>query len=167
VVNGLMNSALRDMRGVGFPPEKVSFSLELEIEYGATPLFCESPVCLVERQEDIDKIIDACISQNKLGAVDELKVHIYRLRATSTAVHPELPHYEPVGDSPKKALKGHRDIYWKDGFIETTIYGQSKLECGNIVRGPAVIESEDTTILIPGGKKFTVDTLLNGVIEPD
>ncbi len=166
VIKGLMNSALRDMRGEGFPPEKVSFSLELEIESGATPLFCESPVCLLKGQEDIDKIIDAYISQNNLGAVDELKIHMYRLRATSAAVHPELPRYEPVGDSPEKALKGRRDIYWKDGFITTAIYGQSKLECGNVVHGPAVIESDDTTILIPHGKKFTVDTLLNGVIEP-
>lgn len=166
IVRGLMNSAWRDMRGEGFPPDKVSFSLELEIESGANSLFCESPVSLIEGQEDIDKIINSCATQNNLGALDEVKIHLYRLRAASTAVHPELPRYEPSGDSPEKARKGRRDIYWQDGLIPTAIYGQAELKCGNIVRGPAVIESDDTTILIPGGKKFTVDTLLNGVIEP-
>jgi N-methylhydantoinase A/oxoprolinase/acetone carboxylase beta subunit len=154
------------MRGEGFPPEKVTFSLELEIESDTTPVYCESSVCLISGQKDIDKIIDAFASQNNLGAVDELKVHMYRLRATSMTVHPELPRYEPVGENPKKALKGHRDIYWKDGFIPTAIYRQSRLKCGNVIPGPAIIESDDTTILIPRGKKYTVDTLLNGVIEP-
>lgn len=166
VVKGLMNAALRDMRGEGFPPEKVTFSLELEIESDNAPMYCESPVCLIKGQKDIDKIIDACASQNDVGALDELKVHMYRLRAASSAVHPELPRYEPVGESPKKALKGKRDIYWKYGFIPTAIYAQSKLKCGNVVPGPAIIESDDTTVLIPGGKKYTVDTLLNGIIEP-
>ena len=35
----------------------------------------------------------------------------------------------------------------------------------NVVAGPAIIESEDTTILVPAGKKYTVDRLLNGIIE--
>jgi N-methylhydantoinase A len=166
VVRGLMNSALRDMRGEGFPPDEVSFTLELETESDNAPMYCESPVCIIEGQEDINRIIDAFASQNNLGAIDELKVHMYRLRAASPAIHPELPRYEPVGENPEKALKGRRDVYWKDGFIPTAIYSQYKLKCGNVVPGPAVIESDDTTILIPEGKKFTVDTLLNGVIEP-
>ena len=165
LVKGLMNSLLRDMRGEGFPPDKVSFSLELEIESGATPIPLESPVCLLEGQEDIDKILDAFTARNNLGAVDELKIHMFRLRATSPAVHPELPSHEPVGVNPEKALKGHRDVYWKDVPIRTAIYEQSKLACGNLVPGPAIIESADTTILILKGKKYTVDNLLNGVIE--
>ena len=62
-------------------------------------------------------------------------------------------------------MKGQRDVYWKDKYIPTGIYEQGKLTCGNVVVGPAVIESEDTTILLPEGKKFTVDRYLNGLIE--
>jgi len=87
------------------------------------------------------------------------------LRASSPAAHPELPVYKPVDENPEKALKGNRGVYWKDGYILTSIYEQGKLECGNIVFGPAIIESEDTTILIPAHKKYTVDYLLNGLIE--
>jgi N-methylhydantoinase A/oxoprolinase/acetone carboxylase beta subunit len=33
------------------------------------------------------------------------------------------------------------------------------------VKGPAIIEHEVTTYVIPKGKKFTMDKYLNGVIE--
>lgn len=162
----LMNSALRDMRGEGFPPEKVSFSLDLEVESGKTTLSLECPQLIIGGQEDINVILDAFAKQNNVGTVDELKILVFRLRATSPAAHPVLPSYEPVGENPEKAFKGHRDVYWKDGFVSTAIYAQAKLECGNVIPGPAVIESDDTTILIPSGKKYIVDNLLNGIIEP-
>ena len=166
MVQGLMDSVLRDMRGEGFPPEKVTFSLELEVEYGNAITVFESPVNLLEGPQDVKKIINAFTAQNNAPAVDELKIRLFRLRATSPAAHPELATHDFVGQSPEKALKGYRDVYWKEGFTRTAIFSQPELECGNVIPGPAIIESDDTTILIPGGKKYTVDNLLNGVIEP-
>jgi N-methylhydantoinase A/acetophenone carboxylase len=165
MVKGLMDSVLRDMRGEGFPPEKVSFSLELEVASGAVTAVLESPVTLLEGPRDVGRILDAFAAQNN-AAVDELKIRLFRLRATSPAAHPELATHAFAGENPEKALKGYRDVYWKDGLTRTAIYGQSKLDCGNVIPGPAIIESDDTTILIPRDKKYTVDNLLNGVIEP-
>jgi len=164
-VKRLTNSALRDMRGEGFPPDKVSLSLELELKSGTTSIVLECPASTINGQGDIDKILDAFARQNDGVTVDELEILNFRLRATSPAAHPELPLYEPIGKNPEKAIKGHRDVYWKDGYVQTAIYEQSRLGCGNVISGPAIIESDDTTILIPGGKKYTVDTLLSGVIE--
>jgi N-methylhydantoinase A len=166
IIKGLMNLAWRDMRGEGFPPEKVSFSAEFEIESGNTTLSLESPVTLINSQEDIDNIFNAFTGQYDDGAVTELNILILRLRASSPAAHPELPVYKPAGENPEKALKGTRDVYWKDSYVKTPIYEQARLECGNVVSGPAIIESDDTTIVIPERKKFTVDHLLNGIIEP-
>jgi N-methylhydantoinase A/acetophenone carboxylase len=165
-VQGLMNSVLRDMRGEGFPPEKVLFSLDLEADSGGASAVLESPVTLLAGPSDAGKILDAFAAQSNHGKVDELKIHLFRLRATSPAAHTQLAKHEFGGESPEKALKGYRDVYWKDGFTRTAIYSQPKLECGNVIPGPAIIESDDTTILIPKGKKYTVDNLLNGVIEP-
>jgi len=161
-----MDAVARDMRGEGFPPEKVSFSLELEVATESDTSVLESPVTLLERPRDIGRILDAFARQYNLSHINELIIYLFRLRATSPAAHPELAIHDFTGVSPEKALKGYREVYWKDGFARTAIYGQPKLEYGNIVAGPAVIESDDTTILIPRGKKYTVDNLLNGVIEP-
>jgi N-methylhydantoinase A len=165
IMKGLTDSVLRDMRGEGLPPEKVSLSLELEAASGNVAGVVESPVITLKGPPDIGKILDAFAAQNNAGTVDGLEVHLFRLRATSPAAHPELKTYDFAGESPEKALKGYRDVYWNDGFTRTAIYGQMKLECGNIVKGPAIIESDDTTIVIPRGKKYTVDNLLNGIIE--
>jgi N-methylhydantoinase A len=161
----LTNSALRDMRGEGFPPEKVSLSLELELESDTAPLLFECPASMIQGNEDIAKIFDAFNRQNDGADVEELKISSFRLRATCPVVHPELASYKAAGESPQKALKGHRDVYWRDRFVRTAIYEQQKLECGNVITGPAVIESENTTVLLPEGKKYTVDNLRNGVIE--
>jgi N-methylhydantoinase A/oxoprolinase/acetone carboxylase beta subunit len=165
VVKGLMDSVLMDMRGEGFPPEKVSFSLELEVTSKNVTSALESPVTLLERTPDIGRILDAFARQNNLGHVDEISIRLFRLRATSPAAHPALATHDFAGESPGKALKGYREVYWKDGSGRTAIYSQPKLECGNVVVGPAIIESDDTVVLIPLGKKYTVDNLLNGVIE--
>ncbi len=165
VVKGLMDSVLMDMRGEGFPPEKVSFSLELEVTSKKVTSAMESPVVRLEGTQDIGRILDTFTRQNSLDHIDEVSILLFRLRATSPAAHPVLATHDFVGKSPDKALKGYREVYWKDGSKRTSIYGQQKLECGNIVTGPAIIESDDTTILIPQRKKYTVDNLLNGIIE--
>lgn len=166
VVKRLMNSAWRDMRGEGFPPEKVSFSVELEIESGDTTVLLESPVTLINEQEDLDNIFNTFNGQNDDRPATELNILNIRLRARSPAAHQELPVYESAGENPESAFKGRRNVYWKDSYIQTPIYEQARLKCGNVVSGPAIIESDDTTILIPEHKKYTVDYLLNGIIEP-
>jgi N-methylhydantoinase A/acetophenone carboxylase len=165
MVKGLTDSVLKDMRGEGFPPEKVSLSLELEAAAGDNAAVLASPVILLDGPPDVGKILDAFAGQNNSGRTDELSIHLFRLRATSPAAHPELASHQFAGKGPEKALKGHRDVYWKDSFTRTPIYEQSNLESGNVVTGPAIIESEDTTVLIPQDKKYTVDNFLNGVIE--
>lgn len=165
VVQDLMDSALRDMRGEGFPPEKVSFSLELEADSGDVSAIFQAPVTLLKGQTDINKILDIFASQTCLKRVDQLSVNMFRLRATSPVAHPVLATHKFVKRGPEQALKKSRDVYWRDGYKKTAIYEQRLLECGNVILGPAVIESEDTTILLPEGKKYTVDYLLNGVIE--
>jgi N-methylhydantoinase A/acetophenone carboxylase len=165
VVQGLMETVLKDMRGEGFPLEKVSFSLELEVASGGGTAVLESPVTLLKRPQDVMKIFDAFTGQGNSGRVEELAINLFRLRATSPTTHPRLATYKFIGENPGKALKGYRDVCWKDRFTQTAIYEQAKLACGNVVTGPAIIESDDTTILIPQGKKYTVDNLQNGLIE--
>ncbi len=164
-LKSLTNSALRDMRGEGFPPDKVSLSLELELDSDTNPIVLECPASIIKGNKDIDGLFDAFARQNDRIEAEELNITGFRLRATSPAAHPELPTYDWIGGNPEGASKGHRSVGWKDGYLQTAIYGQVNLECGNVISGPAIVESDSTTILIPKGKKYTVDTLLSGVIE--
>jgi N-methylhydantoinase A len=52
------------------------------------------------------------------------------------------------------AVKGHRPVYFAErgGFVETAVYQRDRLQPGDEVRGPAVVEEEGSTLVIgPGG----------------
>ncbi len=164
VVAELQQDLLRDMRGEGLTEENVTFSLELETDDGGGTAF-DAPVTRLEQPADAGKVLDAWEARSGNGRADEVKLRLFRLRASSPVAHPELAASPPAGASPEKALMGKRDVYWQSSFIETPVYAQAKLQNGNVITGPAIIESDDTTIVVPGGKKYTVDQLLNGVIE--
>ena len=165
IVLGLKRQALRDMRGEGFEPEKINFSLELEIAGPVSSRLLQSPRLLVESVAEVKEICDTCISQFDLARDEAIKIKLFRLIASAPVHHYQFPSHNDEGQNPEKAYKGRREVYWEEGFTETNIYEQNLLRGGNIVIGPAVIESEDTTILVPPGRKYTVDKFLNGCLE--
>ncbi len=54
------------------------------------------------------------------------------------------------GEDASAALRGKRDVYFddEDGFVRTPIFDGLRIQCGNIVRGPCVIEEPATTIVV-------------------
>ncbi len=162
---GLKRQALRDMRGEGFEPEKINFSLELEIAGPEGPRLLQSPCLLVSSIREVKEICDTCINQFALASGAPIAVKLFRLIASTPVYHYQFPTGAYAGSSPERALKGRRKVYWRDGFVETRIYEEKLLKCGNVVPGPAVIESEETTLLVPPDGKYTVDQFLNGCIE--
>ncbi len=155
--------AIRDMRTEGFSPEQISFSLELELKADSSTTWLPFPALELRSQKQAQAIV------RELGKVapvaGEVLLESIKLRAVCALPHSELPSYSPAGRSPKAALKGKRKVFWGQGLAETPVYEQKLLKCGNQVAGPAVIEGEDTTILVPRGAKYSVDKFLFGVIE--
>jgi N-methylhydantoinase A len=49
------------------------------------------------------------------------------------------------------SIKGVREVYIHNKWIEVKIFDKSLLRDGDIIRGPSIIEQEDTTILIDKG----------------
>ena len=69
--------------------------------------------------------------------------------------------------SPAAAFLGRRKVWWREfgGFSETDAFQLEKLACGNVVEGPAIIESYGTSIPLHPGQSAHVDEWLNLVIE--
>lgn len=169
-VTNLQKIAFRDIGGEGFGYEEAKFSLELEMRAGKQPgITIQSPVILIREKEDVKTICDTFEKEfvmiGKPLPEDDVTAEIFRIKAAIPIPHYKPLAYTPVGADPKDALKGRREVYWVNGTREVNIYERKLLRCGNTVEGPAIIESEDTTYVIPEGKKYTVDKYLNGVIE--
>ena len=53
-----------------------------------------------------------------------------------------------------------RTIWWK-GLKKTPVYDGAKLAVGNVLRGPAIVETADTTVVVHPGTTLRVDALGN------
>lgn len=160
----MVDSAKRDMRGEGFAPEHLSFALELGLKGNRGLHFIESPLIYLEREEEARKLAELHASSSGSDS-GELLIESITLKAVCPTHHYELRQHTDEGTDPSKARKGVRDVYWGKGFISTTIYERDLLKCGNHIKGPAIIESPDTTYVIPPGWSYTVDKYLNGTLE--
>ena len=63
------------------------------------------------------------------------------------------------------ALLEYRNVYFKDKFLNTPIYSRDRMPFEFEMKGPAIIEQMDTTILIEPNDKVYGDYLGNMFIE--
>ncbi len=176
VIERLQDKALRDIKGEGFSEEQVVFELELDMKFGGqlNVKRTSSPVITLKKEEDVKAIWDTFTKEyseaySPLGVYPEGGIEIENFVLHAIVVQPkyQLPDHEYQGVDPSQALKGAREVYWEEykGFHETKIYQMEELQYGNRIIGPAIIESDNTTIVLPPDATYTVDQYLNGLIE--
>src|SRR6266567_3768038 len=93
-----------------------------------------------------------------------LEIVTLRLRATAATPRPKLSATKKLkAKIDPKAGRGKRDIYWSDlkKAGATPIYDGALLEPGNRIKGPAVIETTDTTVVVHPGRSLKVDAFGN------
>jgi len=89
----------------------------------------------------------------------------WKLLAIGRTKKPMLEEKAHVGKGSSKALKGRRDVFFKEfgGYRSTCLYDGDRLLTGNIIEGPAIVEEKAMTLVIPPGYVFEVDTYGNYV----
>jgi N-methylhydantoinase A len=87
--------------------------------------------------------------------------------AIGATVKPTLRKHAFVGQDSTGARKGVRRAYFGGrtaGYRDAAIYDYTKLQAGNVVTAPAIIETPFTTVVVPEGVRAEVDTYLNIVL---
>ena len=93
-----------------------------------------------------------------------LEIVTLRLRASAATRHPKLTAAKVRSAAPSaRALLGKRRIYWAElkQAAVSPIYDGALLVPGNWLRGPAVIETTDTTVVVHPGRSLAVDAFGN------
>jgi N-methylhydantoinase A len=91
----------------------------------------------------------------------QLEIVVCRLRARALTPRPKLNKVKKLSKSiPKAAVRKPRSIWWS-GLKKTPVYDGEKLAVGNTVKGPAIVETSDTTVVVHPGRTLKVDTLGN------
>ena len=93
-----------------------------------------------------------------------LEIVTLRLRATAATPRPRLSASKKLSAKiDAKAKHGKRSVYWAEPrkTIATPIYDGAFLVPGNTIKGPAVIETTDTTVVVHPGRTLKVDKFGN------
>jgi N-methylhydantoinase A len=88
--------------------------------------------------------------------------------AMGNTVKPMLQKTTKVGTDSAPAKKGTRRAYFTGvdpGFKEAAVYDYTKLQAGNILSGPAIIETPFTTVVVPERHTAELDEYLNVVLR--
>src|SRR5262249_1144818 len=88
--------------------------------------------------------------------------------AIGATVKPKLRTHDIVGPDASQARKGSRRAYFTGknaGFRDAAIYDYAALKPGNIINGPAIIETPFTTVVVPETCIAEVDQYLNIVLR--
>ncbi|MBU1670127.1 MAG: hydantoinase/oxoprolinase family protein [Actinobacteria bacterium] len=170
-VKEMTDVAWRDLRGEGFPLDGATLELELEASLEDGTVKVLSPYLLLEGEDQAREVCEAVHREAALRSGGEeatggrVLVRAFRLTARSPVEHVGFARLEPEGEDPVAALTGTRPVCWGGTPAETRVFDRGLLRCGNVVTGPAVIEQDDTTCVLPEGRKLTIDACGNGAIE--
>jgi N-methylhydantoinase A/oxoprolinase/acetone carboxylase beta subunit len=176
VVAGLEEAARRDFEGEGYQPGQIEYVLELDMKFGGqlNVKRATSPVLRIASQADVLAIRHAfeeeyAAAYSPLGLNPEagIEIHNFALRGRVSQPKPQLEKHALGPADASAALTGQRRAYWDlaTGWLETPVYRQALLRSGHVVVGPALVEAEDTTIVIEPGWTLRIGEYLDGVIE--
>jgi len=99
--------------------------------------------------------------------LDNLAIRITTLHVAIIGLRPklELGIAVPEGGSLQAARVGERQVFFDDGYHATPVYARRKLSSGLRFSGPAIVEQDDTTVVVEPNVSVRVDTLCNLILE--
>jgi N-methylhydantoinase A/oxoprolinase/acetone carboxylase beta subunit len=175
-VESLIANANRDLAGEGLDAASAHFILELDMMYGGQFHVKRtlSPLLFIHGENDVKAICDAfarefseAFSPFVVNPDGGVFVDSFVLKAVVPTKKVSLPRMPLEKSNPEAALKGSRPVYWTDrkDFSPTKIYSFESLRPGHVIQGPAVVESEYTTLVVPFSLRFSMDEHGLGILE--
>jgi N-methylhydantoinase A/oxoprolinase/acetone carboxylase beta subunit len=169
----LMERAYADMEEEGFKRDEVVMQFILEMRYGGQlhEVVTRPQRIVVNNVDDFNHILttfeEEYIRLYSEGAMyPGGGVEIYNIVVEVSAGVPKpTPIKHPLkGKDPSAAHKGSRDVWFDKGYVSANVYEMLKLDHGNEIEGPAIIEGVDTTFVVPPDRNVRVDEHLNMVM---
>jgi len=169
---GLEQEAERDMRGEGYEAGQVERSLELMVREadGDREVKFEVPYDLPGRSEALEEaegLARSLLAADGRPHEGRLVLNMISLVSRAPATHFEVTEVPKAETDAQAARKGSREVFLdaKAGARELPVYDRGRLTRGHRLEGPALVDSEQTTVLVSAGWTLTVDKFNNAVLE--
>lgn len=168
VIEELRGRALLDMRGEGFEPDSIEWMFELIVcTADGAEVKLATPCDFYTSPEAIRLVLQRAATM--LSVSPETPIVLATLGVFGKA---PVPHYRPqevaLATSPVDAARsGSRAVYQGrvHGVVDIPVYDRERMGNGHKVIGPVIVESRQTTMVIPAGWHVRVDGFDNALIE--
>lgn len=163
----LTAKVLEEFKINGFTPDQVTLTPGYRMQYlgQLNDLEMDSPLKSVSKAGEWDKLVET---------FDETYARVYAdaarspelgfgitgaiLRGSVETKKPSIPREEEGSATPAEAaVIGERPFYYDGEWVTASLYHMESLEPGNRITGPAVIESDATTYVVPTGFETWLD----------
>jgi len=171
IIEELENRAKLDMKKEGYKEEECTIVYEMLARYGGQlwELRTRVPVSRINTADDFCRLLEAFEDEysrvytvQAMAPAGGIEIITIAVEISAPTPKPKIPEEPFGGKDPKNAMTGKREVYWASkGFVVTPIYAWDLLKNGNEMTGPAIIESKNTTMVLPDGKFLLVDQYKN------
>jgi N-methylhydantoinase A len=103
----------------------------------------------------------------RVRTADPCRFVNFGVRATGIVPKPQLPTTAQGDGNAARALKGSRKAFFGEQreFVECKVYDRRRLQNGDRLEGPAILEEPDSTTICPAGYSIIIDPFLNVVLR--
>jgi acetone carboxylase beta subunit len=163
--DGLRQRVAAEFAKSGKAEDEVTFRRFVRMQYYGqlNDIEIYSPAQELRDAGDVDRLIDAFEdAYGKMYARSAKSPELgylvtYAVVTGAVEVEkPSLPFEELAGPEPP-AAKATRPVWWQAEWVDTSIFEQSDLRAGNVIVGPAIVESPADTLAVPPGRRARLD----------
>jgi acetophenone carboxylase len=160
VLQEMREQGVRDLLGEGITPENTECTVELEVAAtGGATLCVKCPQLRFNSNAELRRVLTSFLARG------DATVELVRMRVKKLISKPVLVMKERVNSDSSSALLGHRGVAYGSGKQEATLYRWELLRPGNVVPGGSILESANSTYLVPPGWNLEMDHYGNALIR--
>jgi N-methylhydantoinase A/acetophenone carboxylase len=166
-----MDEARRELESEGLSWDDATVSLELDCLYGGQihSKRASSPLLFVESEDDVRAVYERferefseAFSPLAVNVPGGVYIDTFVLRVAVPGQQLELPELELVSGSPEPASRRRA---WFGGWRDTPVYTLEALQPGHRISGPAIVQADYTTAVIPPGRVFGIEEHGLGILD--
>jgi len=173
VFDEMESDARSTLDAEGIPADRITVERGIDLRYlgqhHEVPIVVPAGQITPETLPEIARRFHEAHERLYLYSEPESPLESINVRLTGVGAIPKTPLVSwPAGTADASgAIKERRPVYFGEagGWVDTPIYDGSRLQAGNRIEGPAIIEEVTTTIVVCPNDLAEVDRLGNVVIE--
>jgi N-methylhydantoinase A len=166
----LADQARAELKAEGFKPGEIIIEYGIDMRYAGQGYELTVPLAsgrvtkktLAEIRATFDTTHHGLFGHS--GPEEPVEVVTYRVTGIGKLPEVKMPTFRRAGTALKDAYLGTRRARFDGDAVDAAVYQRERLDVGHEVKGPAVIEQLDSTLVVHPGQTARVDRFKNILI---